>query len=60
MTTHTPILNTTSPLSRFWERVRVRAKAVEMMRLTKRQIEVTMFAAGIEHFEDLAGKLVQA
>jgi len=34
-------------------------KAVEMMRLTKRQIEVTMFAAGVETLEGLkAAKLV--
>jgi isopentenyl-diphosphate delta-isomerase len=35
-------------------------KAVEMMKLTKRQIEVTMFAAGVETLEGLkVGKLVQ-
>lgn len=34
-------------------------KAVEMMKLTKRQIEVTMFACGVEKLEGLkAGKLV--
>ena len=34
-------------------------KAVEMMRLTKRQIEVTMFAAGVETLEGLkVGKLI--
>ncbi|NWG06145.1 MAG: type 2 isopentenyl-diphosphate Delta-isomerase [Chloroflexi bacterium] len=34
-------------------------KAVEMMKLTKRQIEVTMFACGVEKLEDLkVGKLV--
>jgi len=34
-------------------------KAVEMMKLTKRQIEVTMFAAGVGTVEDLkAGKFV--
>ncbi len=34
-------------------------KAVEMMKLTKKQIEVTMFAAGVGTFEGLkAGKLV--
>ena len=33
-------------------------KAVEMMKLTKRQIEVTMFAAGVEKLEGLkVGKL---
>jgi len=32
---------------------------VEMMKLTKRQIEVTMFAAGVGTLEDLkVGKLV--
>ena len=35
-------------------------KAVEMMKLTKRQIEVTMFAAGVAAFEELkVGKLVE-
>jgi isopentenyl-diphosphate delta-isomerase len=35
-------------------------KAVEMMKLTKRQIEVTMFAAGVEKLEGLkVGKLVE-
>jgi isopentenyl-diphosphate Delta-isomerase len=35
-------------------------KAVEMMKLTKRQIEVTMFACGVETLEGLrVGKLVQ-
>jgi isopentenyl diphosphate isomerase/L-lactate dehydrogenase-like FMN-dependent dehydrogenase len=35
-------------------------KAVSMMKLTKRQIEVTMFAAGGEKLEDLkVGKLVE-
>jgi isopentenyl-diphosphate delta-isomerase len=35
-------------------------KAVEMMKLTKRQIEVTMFVAGVEQLEGLkAGKLVE-
>lgn len=35
-------------------------KVVEMMKLTKRQIEVTMFAAGVEKLEGLkAGKLVE-
>ncbi|MEW6028584.1 MAG: type 2 isopentenyl-diphosphate Delta-isomerase [Chloroflexota bacterium] len=35
-------------------------KAVEMMKLTKRQIEVTMFAAGVERLEGLqVGKLVK-
>ncbi|WKZ42169.1 MAG: type 2 isopentenyl-diphosphate Delta-isomerase [Anaerolineales bacterium] len=35
-------------------------KAVEMMKLTKRQIEVTMFAAGVGNLERLkVGKLVQ-
>lgn len=34
-------------------------QAVEMMKLTKRQIEVTMFAAGVEKLDDLTvGKLV--
>ena len=34
-------------------------QAIEMMKLTKRQIEVTMFAAGVEKFEGLKiGKLV--
>jgi len=48
------------------ERARVRAKAaavsteqaIEMMKLTKRQIEVTMFAAGVGTLEALkVGKL---
>lgn len=30
-------------------------KAVEMMKLTKRQIEVTMFAAGVGTLEGLKG-----
>lgn len=34
-------------------------KAVERMKLTKRQIEVTMFAAGVGTLEELAGKLVR-
>ena len=34
-------------------------KAVEMMKLTKRQIEVTMFAAGVETLEGLASRLVE-
>ncbi len=35
-------------------------KAVEMMKLTKRQVEVTMFAAGVGTLEDLrGGKLIQ-
>ena len=35
-------------------------KAVEMMKLTKRQIEVTMFAAGVETLEGLnVGKLIE-
>jgi isopentenyl-diphosphate delta-isomerase len=34
-------------------------KAVEMMKLTKRQIEVTMFAAGVEKLEGLALSLVE-
>ncbi len=35
-------------------------KAVEMMKLTKRQIEVTMFAAGVGTLEGLkVGKLVE-
>ncbi len=35
-------------------------KVVEMMKLTKRQIEVTMFAAGVERLEGLKdGKLVE-
>ena len=34
--------------------------AVQMMKLTKRQIEVTMFAAGVRTLEDLKlGKLVK-
>jgi isopentenyl-diphosphate delta-isomerase len=37
------------------------AKAIEVMRLTKRQIEVTMFAAGVATLEDLmTGKLVES
>ena len=32
-------------------------KAVEMMKLTKRQIEVTMFACGVEKLEGLALRL---
>jgi isopentenyl-diphosphate delta-isomerase len=31
--------------------------AIQMMKLTKRQIEVTMFAAGVEKLEELRGKL---
>ena len=35
-------------------------KAVEMMKLTKKQIEVTMFAAGVGALEGLRiGKLVE-
>ena len=34
-------------------------KAVDMMKLTKRQIEVTMFAAGVETLEGLASRLVE-
>ncbi|HRQ25113.1 MAG TPA: alpha-hydroxy-acid oxidizing protein, partial [Anaerolineales bacterium] len=34
-------------------------KAVEMMKLTKRQIEVTMFAAGVGNLEGLALSLVE-
>jgi isopentenyl diphosphate isomerase/L-lactate dehydrogenase-like FMN-dependent dehydrogenase len=34
-------------------------KAVEMMKLTKRQIEVTMFAAGVEKLEGLALSLLE-
>ncbi len=41
--------------------VRSTEKAVEMMKLTKRQIEVTMFAAGAGTLESLqAGKLVHS
>lgn len=65
MTTHHLISKATSPLSlRERARVRVKAaavsteKAVEMMKLTKRQIEVTMFACGVETLEGLkVGKL---
>jgi len=40
--------------------VRSTEKAVEMMKLTKRQIEVTMFAAGVGTLEGLkAGRLVE-
>jgi len=40
--------------------VRSTEKAVEMMKLTKRQIEVTMFAAGVEKLEGLkVGKLMK-
>lgn len=66
MTTHHPISNATSPLA-LRERAGVRGakaaavsteKAAEMMKLTKRQIEVTMFAAGVGTLEGLkAGKL---
>jgi hypothetical protein len=57
MKAHPAFSNATSPLSCFWERVRVRVreKAVEVMKLTKRQIEVTMFATGVgvlEGFQD--------
>jgi isopentenyl diphosphate isomerase/L-lactate dehydrogenase-like FMN-dependent dehydrogenase len=39
--------------------VRSTEQAVEMMKLTKRQIEITMFAAGAGKLEDLKdGKLV--
>lgn len=34
-------------------------KVIEMMKLTKRQIEVTMFAAGVEKLEGLALSLVE-
>lgn len=35
-------------------------KAVEMMKLTKRQIEVAMFAAGVGTLEGLkAGKMIE-
>jgi isopentenyl-diphosphate Delta-isomerase len=34
-------------------------KAVEMMKLTKRQIEVTMFACGVDKLEGLALSLVE-
>ncbi len=63
MTTQPPLSNATNPLSHGGrvggacplyrdpgEGLGVRGKAVEMMKLTKRQIKVTMFAAG-------AGKL---
>jgi isopentenyl diphosphate isomerase/L-lactate dehydrogenase-like FMN-dependent dehydrogenase len=34
-------------------------KAIEMMRLTKRQLEVTMFAAGAKELRELeSGKLI--
>jgi len=40
--------------------VRSTEKAVEIMKLTKRQIEVTMFAVGIGMLEGLkAGRLVE-
>ena len=67
MTTKLLMSNATSPLSRSWERARVREKAaaistdkaVEMMKLTKRQIEVTMFATGVGTLERLkVGRLV--
>ena len=60
MKTYPALSHATSPLceaplwgSRFWERARVRAKVVEMMKLAKRQIGVTIFAEEIEAFEGL-------
>jgi len=53
MTTHHPISNATDSPLPVGERLGVRSK------LTKRQIEVTMFAAGAEKLESLgAEKLV--
>ena len=51
MTTHHPLSNTTNPPLLSGEGLRVRSK------LTKRQIEVTMFACGAEKLEDLALRL---
>ena len=69
MTTKIPILNTIdSPLS-VGEELGVRSmqflkaaavsteKAIGMMKLTKRQIELTMFAAGVGKLEGLALRL---
>jgi hypothetical protein len=59
MITTSPLFsNATSPLS-LRERARRRAEPVEAVRAkTKRQIEVTMFAAGVEKLEGLkVGKL---
>jgi hypothetical protein len=60
METHHLISNATHPLREAplwgsrWERARVRIK------LTKRQIEVTLFAVGVETLEGLKdGKLVR-
>jgi hypothetical protein len=56
MTTYTPISNAANPLREappwgsLWERARVRS-------LPMRQIEVTMFAAGVGRFE--AGRLIK-
>jgi hypothetical protein len=58
-----PLLSSTtdSPLL-LGEEIEVRStdKAVETMKLTKKQIEVTMFAAGVEKLEGLkVGKLIE-
>ena len=61
MTAHPLISNATDPLREAplwdsqWERARRHAELVEAARsLTKRQIEVTMFATGVEKLERLA------
>ncbi len=61
MATQLLISSATNPLSQR-ERARVRStkKAVDMMKLTKRQIEVTMFAAGVGTLDGLkVGKLIK-
>lgn len=63
MTTKLLVSKATSPFS-LWEKARMRAKAaavstekvIEMMKLTKRQIEVIMFTAGVGTLEDLKAK----
>ena len=67
--------NATNPLSR-WQRsrsiseailrtpkanrVRSTEQAVEMMKLTKKQIEVTMFAAGVGEVKDLGPETIES
>ena len=54
MTTHHPISNATDSPLHVGDGLGVRSK------LTKRQIEVTMFAAGVEKLEGLkVGKLIE-
>jgi len=59
---NSPVSNAMNPplLKREGLRVRSTEKAIDMMKLTKRQIEVTMFAAGVGTLEDLKiGKLLE-